>query len=217
MECTNVSVSHEDILAAIDQIRQKANNEQTFKVKQKSLNWKKREKLSSQSLIELIHFTLLRKKVLSIKQTRNSNAIYSGNNCNMNSYDNTDLLLRTDKNVSNNNNNDGSIFHTQIYQFFIVYQLMTIITFPIPTLRLIVKMTSVLSLLEIFQAVSRNFRRTEKYKRGTSFHIHEKHKKKGNGNQKSLSTPKDGTPVSEKYDNQMNGRKVPPALQETPY
>ena len=216
MECTNVSVSHEDILAAIDQIRQKANNEQTFKVKQKSLNWKKREKLSSQSLIELIHFTLLRKKVLSIKQTRNSNAIYSGNNCNKNSYDNTDLLLRTDKNVSNNNN-DGSIFHTQIYQFFIVYQLMTIITFPIPTLRLIVKMTSVLSLLEIFQAVSRNFRRTEKYKRGTSFHIHGKHKKKGNGNQKSLSTPKDGTPVSEKYDNQMNGRKVPPALQETPY
>ena len=217
MECTNVSVSHEDILAAIDQIRQKANNEQTFKVKQKSLNWKKREKLSSQSLIELIHFTLLRKKVLSIKQTRNSNTIYSGNNCNKNSYDNTDLLLRTDKNVSNNNNNDGSIFHIQIYQFFIVYQLMIIITFPIPTLRLIVKMTSVLSLLEIFQAVSRNFRRTEKYKRGTSFHIHGKHKKKGNGNQKSLSTPKDGTPVSEKYDNQMNGRKVPPALQETPY
>ena len=205
--------SHEDILAAIDQIRQKASKEQTFKVKQKSFNWKKMEK----SLIELIHFTLHRKKVLSIKQTRNSDAIYSGNNCNKNFYDNTYLLLRTDKNVSNNNNNDGSIFHTQIYQFFIVYQLMTIITFPIPTLRLIVKMTSVLSLLEIFQAVSRNFRRTEKYKRGTSFHIHGKHKKKGNGNQKSLSTPKDGTPVSEKYDNQMNGRKVPPALQETPY
>ena len=205
--------SHEDILAAIDQIRQKASKEQTFKVKQKSFNWKKMEK----SLIELIHFTLHRKKVLSIKQTRNSDAIYSGNNCNKNFYDNTYLLLRTDKNVSNNNNNDGSIFHIQIYQFFIVYQLMIIITFPIPTLRLIVKMTSVLSLLEIFQAVSRNFRRTEKYKRGTSFHIHGKHKKKGNGNQKSLSTPKDGTPVSEKYDNQMNGRKVPPALQETPY
>ena len=177
MECTNVSVSHEDILAAIDQILQKASNEQTFKVKQKSLNWKKREKLSSQSLIELIHFTLLRKKVLSIKQIINSNAIYSGNNCNKNSYDNTDLLLRTDKNVSNNNN-DGSIFHTQIYQFFIVYQLMTIITFPVPTLRLIVKMTSVLSLLRIVQTVSRNFRRTEKYKRGTSFHIHGKHKKR---------------------------------------
>ena len=205
--------SHEDILAAIDQIRQKASKEQTFKVKQKSFNWKKMDK----SLIELIHFTLHRKKVLSIKQTRNSDAIYSGNNCNKNFYDNTYLLLRTDKNVSNNNNNDGSIFHIQIYQFFIVYQLMIIITFPIPTLRLIVKMTSVLSLLEIFQAVSRNFRRTEKYKRGTSFHIHGKHKKKGNGNQKSLSTPKDGTPVSEKYDNQMNGRKVPPALQETPY
>lgn len=215
MECTNVSVSHEDILAAIDQILQKASNEQTFKVKQKSLNWKKREKLSSQSLIELIHFTLLRKKVLSIKQIRNSNAIYSGNNCNKNSYDNTDLLLRTDKNVSNNNN-DGSIFHTQIYQFFIVYQLMTIITFPVPTLRLIVKMTSVLSLLRIVQTVSRNFRRTEKYKRGTSFHIHGKHKK-GNGNQKSFGTPKDGTPVSERYGNQMNGRKLPPALQETPY
>lgn len=215
MECANVSVSHEDILAAIDQILQKASNEQTFKVKQKSLNWKKREKLSSQSLIELIHFTLLRKKVLSIKQIRNSNAIYSGNNCNKNSYDNTDLLLRTDKNVSNNNN-DGSIFHTQIYQFFIVYQLMTIITFPVPTLRLIVKMTSVLSLLRIVQTVSRNFRRTEKYKRGTSFHIHGKHKK-GNGNQKSFGTPKDGTPVSERYGNQMNDRKLPPALQETPY
>lgn len=188
--------SHEDILAAIDQIRQKASKEQTFKVKQKSFNWKKMEK----SLIELIHFTLHRKKVLSIKQTRNSDAIYSGNNCNKNFYDNTYLLLRTDKNVSNNNNNDGSIFHIQIYQFFIVYQLMIIITFPIPTLRLIVKMTSVLSLLKIVQTVSRNFRRTEKYKRGTSFHIPGK-QKKGNGNQKSLGTPMDGTPVSEKYDN----------------
>ena len=77
---------------------------------------------------------------------------------------------------------------------------MITITFPIPTLRLIVKMTSVLSLLKIVQTVSRNFR-TEKYKRGTSFHIPGKHKKKGNGNQKSLGTPKDGTPVTEKYDN----------------